>query len=81
MITSDVSAMPRETKEAIDRYVKDHLEPGGFLYAVLCNDLRGAVDEADGVNRHALFEIVKYLYNHCPSTCWGSEERVVAWLA
>lgn len=80
ILANHVYAIPTDTREAIDRYVRDHLEPGGFLSAVLCNDLRGACERADTQNRPALWHIVNYLYNQCPANCWGSEARVTAWL-
>jgi hypothetical protein len=66
--------------EAIQRYVEHGLQPGHFLLAVLQNDLYGACARADLVNRHRIFEIVQYLYNEVPSACWGSKEKVAAWL-
>lgn len=35
--------IPEHTKAALDRYVNDRIPPGGFLTAVLTNDLTGAV--------------------------------------
>lgn len=72
--------IPEHTKAALDRYVNDRLPPGGFLTAVLTNDLTGAVVRADDINRRHLPEIVGYLFNECPSACWGDQQRVEAWL-
>lgn len=66
--------------ESIDRYVNDHIPTGGFLYAVLCNDLHGAVSRADAVNTGRLADFVFYLHNYVPHECWGSPEKVRAWL-
>jgi hypothetical protein len=65
---------------AIERYVNQGILPGSFLEAVLCNDLKQACACADTDNRRQLFEIVQYLYWEVPSLCWGSPERVAAWL-
>ena len=73
-------AIPRRTKEAIDRYVQQHLLPGGFLEAVLSNNLMDAVCRADSENLEALVEICKYIYNEIPSKCHGSPEKVKAWV-
>lgn len=48
--------------------------------AVLSNDLKEACGRADSFNRRILFEIVVWLYNNAPITCWGSPEKVDAWL-
>lgn len=73
--------IPEHTKAALDRYVNDRLPPGGFLTAVLTNDLTGAVTRADDINRRHLPEIVGYLFNECPASCWGNQQRVEAWLS
>ncbi len=64
----------------IRNYVDHRIPPGSFLEAVLCNDLKTACAQADHINRHALFEIVSYLYNEVPYDCWGSVENYRAWL-
>ena len=68
-------------KETLERYVSDRCPTGGFLYAVLCNDLTQACAKADMRNQRMLFDIVTYIYNNIPSICWGSPEKVDAWLA
>jgi hypothetical protein len=65
--------IPHETRETIIEYVLTGRPVGSFVYAVLVNDLRGAVNRADLENQRALGEIVKFLYNHVPSPAWGSE--------
>ena len=69
----------REVDAAI-RYVEKRWRPGGFLTAVLSNDLKEAFGRADEKSRAGLFAIVKWLYNEAPSTCWGNSDRVEAWL-
>ncbi len=72
--------LPPFTKQQIDQYVEQRIPPGGFLYAVLANDLFEAVAKADDINIHCLNDIVKYIYNDTPSVCWGSPEAVKDWL-
>jgi hypothetical protein len=72
--------VPSHTLSGIERYIHERIEPGGFLRAVLENDLVQALGRADAANREALFDIVEYLYNHAPAKCWGSPERVAAWI-
>jgi hypothetical protein len=70
-----------ETIAGINRYVAMHCPTGDFLRAVLCNDLKEAVARADDENIKVLPEIVCYCYNEIPHNCWGSPEKVNAWLA
>ena len=72
--------IPPATLAGITAYVEHHRPPGGFLRAVLENDLREAFGRADSENTRAMGEIVAYLYNHVPSLCWGSAAKVEAWL-
>lgn len=65
---------------SIQRYVQHRIPTGGFLESVLSNDLREACGRADGQNRYLIYDIVHYLYNNVPGQCWGSSERVSAWL-
>ena len=62
------------------RYLDHGIEPGGFLMSVLSNDLSGAVAHADAANRYRLFDIVKFLNGDVPDACWGSPEKVRAWM-
>lgn len=70
----------RIIRESLDLYVKNRIPPGGFLMAVLCNDLVDAVGRADATNKLMLPEIVACCYNELPSDCWGSPENVKEWL-
>ena len=72
--------LPFGLRGAVYRYVEFGVPPGDFLTAVLCNDLRAACGLADDNNRGRLFEIVSWFYNEAPEPCWGSPERVRAWV-
>lgn len=76
-----IDAIPEHMRGGLARYIEHHIEPGSFLRAVLENDLKGAISYADSTNRFLLFDYVNYLYNDAPSVCWGSPEKVAAWLA
>ena len=66
-------------KNSIDNFAKYGIPPGGFVTAVLENDLMQSFGRADLPNRRNLFEITKYVYNEIPSHCWGSKEKVEKW--
>lgn len=73
--------IPDRMMGGLKRYVEHGIEPGSFLMAVLRNDLHDAVGRADDENIRNLPAYVSYLYNEAPSPCWGSPEKVQAWLA
>lgn len=67
-------------RESIDAYVATGRPTGGFLEAVLSNDLMEALGRADSGAIDNLPHIVAYVYNEAPSGCWGSRERVREWI-
>ena len=66
--------------EAIRDYIDKGWGPGGFLSAVICNDLREAVGRADDDNLANLPAFVAYFYNDAPSACWGNREKFEAYI-
>ena len=46
----DWSLIPEYMIGSLRRYIENGIEPGSFLSAVLCNDLRGACECADDTN-------------------------------
>ena len=52
----------------------------------LCQTLHGSGHElvlkfkADGVNVHIIPAYVGWFFNYAPFECWGSEEKMNAWL-
>jgi hypothetical protein len=72
--------IPFHTHQGLHMYVNEHCPPGGFLEALLSNDLVGACQEADRLNQKYIFNIVQVVHHYIPSTCWGSPDRVAEWL-
>jgi len=72
--------IPTAVQVGLDRYVQAKIRPGGFLYAVLTNDLFGALHRADNESRYHLDEIVRHIWHQLPGECWGSVAKVEAWL-
>jgi len=72
--------IPEYMRDAIKLYLERGIEPGDFLSAVICNDLREAVGRADDVNIYNLPAYVNFFYNHAPHGCWGSPENMKAWM-
>ena len=78
-MTTEQEFYKSSAKDAIDQYVIDATPPGGFLRAVLENDLKRAVSQADNTNMRLLGDIVRYLYCHVPFNCWGDKRSVKSW--
>lgn len=72
--------LPEHMRDGMRLYIEHCVPPGSFLEAVLSNDLREACVRADAVNRDRLFDFVAFLFNHAPSSCWGSPEAVREWV-
>jgi len=62
-------------------YIEHGIQPGSFLRAVIANDLRAAVANADRDNIVRLHEIALWFYAFAPAGCWGSAEIMRAWIA
>jgi hypothetical protein len=77
----DWALIPERMRAPLRLYVEEHRPVGDFLTAVLSNDLRGAVSRADDDNIARLPDFSNFLQWYCPSLCWGSPEKVRAWLA
>jgi hypothetical protein len=61
-------------------YIDNHIPTGGFLEAILSNDLIAACCKADNVNITRIHVYIAYLYNNAPSLCFGSPERYREWI-
>ncbi len=66
---------------SIYNYAANHRPVGGFLQAVIRNDLKEACGRADDDNLLVLSQIVQIFYAETPAGCWGSEEHYGKWLA
>ena len=73
--------LPLHTQASARSYIEDGLPPGGFLTAVICNDLAEAFGRADDINRARLSTIIGWFYTEAPSDSWGSREVMNKWLA
>ena len=71
--------IPDYMMPALQRYIVHGVIPGDFLQAVICNDLKKAVEHADDANLEVLPAYVFYLYNRAPMQCWGSREKMLEW--
>ncbi len=77
----DSSQIEPRFKESLDLYVQHHIPTGGFLEAVLSNNLTEAIGRADENALDNLPHIVCYIYNEIPGNCHGSYNAVSDWLS
>lgn len=66
---------------ALVRHIVERRPTGHFVTALLSNNLLETVNRADDENILAVRALVTWLYNDAPGPCWGSPEKVKAWLA
>jgi len=75
------SNIPQHTLDSIMDYVNNGVATGGFLTAVLSNDLAKSFTRADKENLEAMGAIVSFIMNKIPAQCHGSTSKVNAWCA
>jgi hypothetical protein len=66
--------------DRLEAYARDANPPGAFLRAVLENNLFGAVELANRQNSLILPQLATFVYRELPAACWGSPEKVTAWI-
>jgi len=76
----DYSELPEYMRRGMKFYLEYGEMPGGFLTAVLANDLYFAAKLADGTNRFKLLEYIDFFLGSIPSRAWGSYENVYYWM-
>lgn len=75
----DPSKVPAVLQNQIKNYVKHGVPPGGFIKAVICNDLRGACMHGEAESVGAIAHIVAWFVNRAPALCWGSNVNYMTW--
>lgn len=72
--------LPDYMQGSAREYVEDGYVSGGFLRAVLENDLTKSFGYADSENKKRIEDWALWLFNDAPSACWGSKDKVDAWI-
>lgn len=65
---------------ALRDYVEKGYPLGGFLTALVSNNLVESFGRADLGNRACMFEYTSWLYSYAPQDCWGSLDKIDKWL-
>lgn len=71
--------IPPALRESLEHYALEHRPTGGFLQAVIENNLAGAVTRGDPESLEAIKDLVWYVHNEMPSVAQGSPEAFKAW--
>jgi hypothetical protein len=61
-------------------YIEHGIRPGGFLSALLSNDLKETFARADDVNSKCVRNYIQFFYSTAPNACWGSPELMQEWV-
>ena len=69
-----------DCQEAIFNYLVYGWEPGGFLTAVMANDLYRAATVADIANVDHLAYVAKFVVYALPQACYGNYDQIKNWL-
>ena len=72
--------IPALTRGDLLRYIKQRIEPGGFLKAFLEADIDAARAVASVANERALPALAYWVYVYAPRESFGSADAVAAWL-
>lgn len=75
-----LAQLPEHLQEGIRDYIEVGLPLGGFLQAVVQNDLARAVERADPFTSLQLKEVVKFFLHYAPGTCHGSKQAYEEWI-
>ena len=70
----------QDMKKSLDRYVDNKLKPGGFLTAVLENDLVGSLSRADVDNLRDIKDIVIEARHDTPKPEFSSMHEMLAYV-
>lgn len=71
--------IPERMRPGIRDYLVHGHPAGGFLTAIITNDLRGSFERADWENQQIILNYLKFFYNHAPSPAWGSKAKYDEW--
>lgn len=71
--------IPDYMHEDLINYLIYRKPPGPFLFAVLANDLRAAVEQGDVDNLFALPLYIVFLFGYAHHSAWGSYDNVREW--
>ncbi|MEL6375165.1 MAG: hypothetical protein AAFR04_14495 [Pseudomonadota bacterium] len=75
----EFAALPQA--DDLRAYIEHGTPTNHFLTALLSNDLLATFGRADARSKAAIDDYVLWLRSYAPGHCYGSAERVEAWIA
>lgn len=78
-MTLDYNLIPEHMRAGIRRYIENGSRTGGFLNALLSNDLMDTYRRADLTNRASMANWMRFLSSMPPGS-HGSRSNVKAWI-
>lgn len=75
-----MNGLPEHMQASAQAYIEHGQPPGGFLRAVLENDLVDAFELADSENECSMRAWVAWLYRDVPPAAWKSQQAVNDWI-
>lgn len=73
--------VPDHLQAGLRRFIESGVRPGSGLSAIISNaPLREALAAMDEVTLLAGRQIVLFLHNYAPSSCWGSNADFERWI-
>jgi hypothetical protein len=75
---NDYTMLPEHMREGARLYVEEGLDPGGFLRAVLENNLTESFARADGIDLAHIADWVEWLYWQIPAPAWRCSDNISA---
>jgi len=73
--------IPQHIRDTLLRYLQFGCPPGSFMTAVLSNDLRGALSNADAASLDGLKSIWLFTVNEMPGLAVGGSDDVSRWIS
>lgn len=78
----DSTWVPMHLREGFTLYVEMGVPTGSGMRSILENQpLADVIGRLDSTAEAHVGHIVRFIYNHTPASCWGSPEKVSAWVA
>lgn len=75
-----IRGVPSHIQQGLRFFLLDGIIPGSFLLSILENDFVTAAKRADAINLTNLGNIALFMSDGLPEACWGSIEKVNAWV-
>lgn len=77
---TDYHRIPPHMMEGLIAYRDSHIPVGGFLQAIIGNNLTEAVARADDTNLWIIPIYVSWFRWEMPADAWGNSKAYIAWI-